>query len=107
MSKETIEPVVRRNRLAVTFPKLKELNQNLPTTISTDSVASSGYNKEPIHKRNIMPAGAEGEQTVNRSKFYFDSKEPEADGRLTLKWVELCNKIGVIRVKLLKALKLS
>ena len=83
MEKETKTPVIRRNRLAATFPKVKEINQNLSSSSTTDTATSNKYSGSDIPKRNIMPAGAEGEQIMNRTHFYFDSKEPETNGTLT------------------------
>ena len=83
MEKETITPVVRRNRLAVKFPKDKEINQNLSSSSISDTATSNKYSGRDIPKRNIMPAGAEGEQIMNGTHFYFDSKEPETNGMLT------------------------
>ena len=83
MEKETKTPVVRRNRLAVTFPKVEEINHNLSSLSTSDTAKSNKYSGRDIPKRNIMPAGAEGEQILNGTHFYFDSKEPENNGMLS------------------------
>ena len=84
MEKETKTPGVRRNRLAARFPKVEEINLNLSASSISDTAKSNGYSERDIPKRNIMPAGAEGEQILNGTHFYFDSKEPENNGMLSL-----------------------
>ena len=82
MEKETKTPVVRRNRLAATFPKVKEINHNVSSLSISDTAKSNKYSGRDIPKRNIMPAGAEGEHIMNGTHFYFDSKEPKNNGTL-------------------------
>ena len=81
MEKETSAPLEkRRNRIAARFPNIKDLNESLPPTGSLDVSSSKQYDQRKNSKRNIMPAGAEGEQIMSGTKFYFDSKEPVTDG---------------------------